>query len=161
MTITGDCAPAAQETDARTAAVHRVEAQMGELFGRVRTMFAEIAERFHPGMLPATYRAFTTIARMGPVTASVIADKFIVDKAQISRIVRELEGHGYVSRSPDPADGRASLLTATELGLERLRIARGPQEHQLSESLAHWDVEQIESLADLLRALNTDSRPSA
>ena len=40
----------------------------------------------------------------------------MADKGQISRTVRELEGLGLIARTPDPEDGRSSLLSPTPEG---------------------------------------------
>ena len=79
-------------------------------------------------MLPGAYKVFTTIVRRESVTLSALAEALMADKGQISRTVRELEELGLISRTPDPADGRSSLLSPTPEGLERLAAARAPQE---------------------------------
>jgi DNA-binding MarR family transcriptional regulator len=40
----------------------------------------------------------------------------VLSRTRVSRIVSELQTAGYVSRLPDPHDGRASLATLTEAG---------------------------------------------
>ena len=52
-----------------------------------------------------------------------------------SRTVRELEDLGLITRTPDPEDGRSSLLSPTPEGLERLAAARAPQESLLLDTL--------------------------
>ena len=46
----------------------------------------------------------------------------MADKGQICRTVRELEGLGLITRTPDPEDGRSSLLSPIDdiLTLTRL-----------------------------------------
>jgi DNA-binding PadR family transcriptional regulator len=45
-------------------------------------------------------------------------------KQSMTELVAHLERHGYVERVPDPADGRAKLVRATERGREVYAIAR-------------------------------------
>ena len=46
-------------------------------------------------------------------------------KQAMAELVLHLELHGYVSRVPDPDDGRAKLVLPTERGRDVFRLARG------------------------------------
>jgi len=149
------------DLEARTDAVRALEAEFGELISRFRRILGENAERLSPGMLPGAYKVFTTIVRREAVTLSALAESLMADKGQISRTVRHLEDLGFVARTPDPDDGRSSLLSATPLGLERLDAARMPQEQTLLHTLADWSVDDIRNLAELLHALSSGRTPTA
>jgi len=148
------------ELEARTDAVRALEGEFGELINRMRRLLTENAGRVSPGMLPGAYKVFTTIVRRGRVSQSALADVLIVDKGQLSRTVRELEQLGLIQRQPDPEDGRASILSPTPLGLERLAAARAPQEDTLVNALADWPVDDIHNLTRLLHALRAGVAPS-
>lgn len=49
-----------------------------------------------------------------------LANKNDIDKAYITRRVRELEQQGFISRSPNPDDQRRIRLTLTEAGMEMM-----------------------------------------
>lgn len=155
-----DAAPAPAVDDARRQAVAALESEFSELVMRFRHMIAENAQRVSPGMLPAAYKVFTTIARCERVTVSTLAERMMADKGQISRTVRELEELGLVERSPDPADGRSSLLSVTPMGAERLASARVPQEGILVQTLDQWSLHDIENLTRLLHALVNAESPT-
>jgi DNA-binding MarR family transcriptional regulator len=110
-------------------------------------------------MLPGAYKVFTTIVRRESVTLSALAESLMADKGQISRTVRELEELGLVTRTPDPADGRSSLISPTAEGLARLESAREPQQLTLLERLDGWSIDEIQSLTRLLHALSTGETP--
>lgn len=110
-------------------------------------------------MLPGAYKIFTTIARRERISQSALADLLVVDKGQLSRSVRELEQLGLIQREPDPEDGRASILSATPYGLERLEAARRPQEDTLVGALEEWPLEDIDTLTRLLHALTAGVLP--
>ncbi len=150
---------ALDDREARTDAVRALEAEFGELINRMRRVLAENAQRVSPGMLPGAYKVFTTIVRRERVTLSALAESLMSDKGQISRAVRELEDLGLITRTPDPADGRSSLLSATPEGLERLAAARAPQENMLVDTLSEWSVSDIRSLTRLLHALTAGETP--
>ena len=145
--------------EARTEAVRALEAEFGDLINRIRKILADNADRLSPGMLPGAYKVFTTIVRRESVTLSALAEALIADKGQISRTVRDLEELGLVTRTPDPSDGRSSLISPTPEGLARLEVARGPQEHTLLERLDAWSIDEIHSLTRLLHALSTGEAP--
>lgn len=152
----------ANETDeARTEAVRALEAEFGELFGRVRRLMLEIADRVSPGMLPGAYKVFTTIVRRPGVTASELAEALMADKGQMSRTVRELEQLGLVERTPDTADRRSHLLSPTPEGLARLAAARTPRAHTLAAALEQWPIDDIRNLTRLLHALSASELPPA
>lgn len=145
---------------ARTEAVRALEAEFGELINRFRRILMENANRVSPGMLPGAYKVFTTIVRREGITLSALAETLVADKGQISRTVRELAQLGLIQRTPDPDDGRSSLLSPTPLGLERLAAARAPQENALVDALAEWPVDDIRNLTRLLHALTAGETPA-
>ena len=147
------------DLEARTRAVRALEGEVGELINQFRLILAANAERLSPGLLPGAYKVFTTIVRRETVTLSTLAESLMMDKGQLSRTVRELEHLGLVHRTPDPEDGRSSLLSPTDEGLERLAAARRPYESSLVTTLEDWPVEEIETLARLLRALSSGTTP--
>lgn len=141
-------------------AVRELEAEFGELSGRMRQVMAARADHLKPGMLPGSYKVFTTIVKHGPISPSALAEILVADKGQVSRAVRELEAAGLVDRTADPADGRSTRLTATPAGVERLAAARSADPHTLHDQLAGWDVSDIRTLTRLLRAASTGDVPS-
>jgi DNA-binding MarR family transcriptional regulator len=92
------------------------------------------------------------------VTASALAETLQMDKGQLSRTIRELEELGLIQRTPDPADRRATLISPTQDGLERLAAARRPQEGAMHRALAPWPVDDIRTLTTLLRRLTAAAR---
>ncbi len=145
--------------EARAAAVRALETEFGELITHFRRLIMENANRVSPGMLPGAYKALTTIARCEQVTASALAERMLMDKGQVSRTVRELEELALVERSPDPSDGRSSLLRLTPLGTDRLAAARAPQEGMLMSTLHDWSLTDIGNLTRLLHALASGVTP--
>ncbi len=149
------------DLQARTDAVRALESEFSELITRMRRILTENAARVSPGMLPGAYKVFTTIVRHENISQSALADLLVLDKGQLSRAVRELEKLGLIQRTPDPEDRRASILSPTAHGLERLAAARAPQENSLLTVLEEWPIDEIHSLTRLLNALQTGITPSA
>lgn len=145
--------------EARAEAVRALEAEFGELITHFRRVIMENANRVSPGLLPGAYKIFTTIARCERVTVSTLSERMLMDKGQVSRMVRELEDLGLIERSADPSDGRSFLLQLTSLGVERLAQARLPQEGRLLRTLEDWSLTDIGNLTRLLHALASGVTP--
>lgn len=60
----------------------------------------------------------------GGTTVSVLAERAGVSKQAMADLVLHLESHGYVTRNPDPTDGRAKLVLLTDLGSDVMKIAQ-------------------------------------
>ncbi|WP_261165820.1 MarR family winged helix-turn-helix transcriptional regulator [Microbacterium sp. Marseille-Q6965] len=141
------------DDDARDAAIRRVEGEFSEIAQRFQRIVMRNAELLSPGLLPGAYKVFTTIVRHGPVKASELTERMMVDKSQLSRLIAILEERELVVRSPDPHDRRAQLLEATPAAKARLEEVRGPREYGLLRELRRWPVADVERLADLLHTL--------
>jgi DNA-binding MarR family transcriptional regulator len=117
-----------------------------------RTMTDELmrrlAERGHPEVRFAHGSVFQFLDDAG-TRVSVLSERAQVSKQAMAQLVAHLEEHGYVDRLPDPGDGRAKLVRATERGREVFAIAR--------ELMADIDVRLTERLGEAklrrLRAL--------
>ena len=147
-------------TEARTEAVRALEVEFGELATQFRRHMQDTANRISPGMLPGAYKILGTISRLGPITLSALAEALVADKGLVSRTVRDLEGLDLVARTPDPTDGRSSLLAVTQTGAIKLADARRPAENRLSQALGEWSLDDIRHLTALLHALSSGEVPA-
>jgi DNA-binding MarR family transcriptional regulator len=69
-----------------------------------------------------------------------------VDTSVISRSVAVAEHRGLVCRRPDPRDGRACLLSATEHGRQCLADRRNKRLRLLSSVIDEWEPGAAEAL---------------
>ena len=88
---------------------------------------------------------------------SALAEREAVALPTVSRLVANLEQLGYVTRTPDPEDGRARLLVATPEGADVITHARTKKAQLLGAAMERLDSQQqervhaaIEDLADAL-----------
>ncbi|MDC4232412.1 MarR family transcriptional regulator [Actinomyces sp. B33] len=70
-----------------------------------------------------------------------------------SRLVDRLETDGLVDRHHDPADRRATLLTLTDAGRHRLAVSSAVVARALTDLLAPFTADEIDSLTPLLARL--------
>lgn len=132
---------------------------MADIMMGVRQYYARAAETTSPGMLPGTFKVLTTVARVGPITLSDLAERLAADRGMVSRQVSELDNLGFAERASDPSDGRVRLIGITALGRERLQAARGPHESRLGHILQDWPIDSIDRLSQLLGALAAGETP--
>lgn len=138
----------------RTDALRDLETEVGVLIRRIRRVIGERARAVHPDLLPASYLMLSYVREHGPLRASAMCAVFDIDKGAISRQVQHLIDLGLVDRAPDPEDGRATLLTASEDGVRRLEAVADQRRHQLDERLADWPAEELHAFAASLRRYN-------
>jgi DNA-binding MarR family transcriptional regulator len=61
--------------------------------------------------------------RMGGVRLTELADRAQLSLAATSELVNDLAEMGYLTRRPDPADGRAKLIDLTKRGIDAMAAA--------------------------------------
>lgn len=131
-----------------------LERELAVFLRRARATSGELAREVHPDLEPAAYGLLVRLEDGGPQRATDLAGYFGVGKATISRQVRALAALGLIARTPDPADGRASLLQLTTEGRERFTHVRAARRETYGRKLAAWDRAEIAELARLLHQLN-------
>jgi DNA-binding MarR family transcriptional regulator len=75
--------------------------------------------------------------REGPASISDLAVAQRMRPQSMAQTVRELEGEGYVSRRPDPDDGRRAFVELTEAGRAKLQETRAAREDWLARTIDH------------------------
>jgi DNA-binding MarR family transcriptional regulator len=140
--------------DRRQAAVRSLEHEIGTLLRRIRRGLAERAAQVHPELNPTSYMLLSTLNDHGARRAADLAELFALDKGSVSRVVHQLLELGLIARSPDPADGRASILSVTDEAVRRLATVREHRREHFDDRLADWDPVDIEDLATRLGRFN-------
>jgi DNA-binding MarR family transcriptional regulator len=143
------------ELDSRRADhLRSLEQEVGVLIRRVRRVIGERSRAVHPQLQPASYLMLGYLVTEGPMRSSAMAEAFDIDKGAISRQVGHLEELGLVERTPDPADGRASLVSASADAVRRLEDIAADRRRWISEQLGDWSEEQLELFTTELSRYN-------
>lgn len=95
--------------------------------------------------------------RRGPLTPGELAAADKVQPQSLTRTLTSLESAQFVSRKPDPADGRRSLLAITPAGYEALRRTMAQRDVWLAAAMAAQltptEIELLRLAGDLMDRL--------
>ncbi len=94
----------------------------------------------------------------GPMRMSDLADAVRTHPAALTRQVQALESEGYVERSADPTDGRASVVAVTSAGRLAHRRIEAANDELMAEQLDGWTAAELSALVEQLDRLVTDLR---
>jgi DNA-binding MarR family transcriptional regulator len=102
---------------------------------------------------PASMWVLHYVAGQAPVRVSELAKCMELDASTVSRHIRNLEEHGYLSRSGDPDDRRATRVGLTDRGRAILEEGMRARAAVIDAATADWSEPDRETLTTLLTRL--------
>lgn len=118
--------------------------------------FSRLGERrvkalgFNIGQLPVLY-----MLRNGAQMSQKDLAKFAkIEQPSMAQMLARMERDGLICRTPDPADGRSSLVSLTEAATAKLPAARQALEEGREQVLAGFSADEVQTLVQLMRRLN-------
>jgi DNA-binding MarR family transcriptional regulator len=106
--------------------------------------------------LPET-SALARLERGGPTTVTELARREQISPQSMGATLGALESRGLVWRRPDPGDGRQTLLSISDPGLQALRNRRDARTEQLARALStgfsRSELKQLKAAAPLIERL--------
>nr|WP_246328658.1 MarR family winged helix-turn-helix transcriptional regulator [Curtobacterium pusillum] len=139
-------------TEERDDAERLLRAQLDRLWVR-QTLRASLIES-RGGLDPTARVILRAVDHFGAVRSMAIADATGLSRPVISRRVASLVESGYLGTAPDPADGRASLVSIAPAGralLDTLDVAGAEVFDDLTGAFV---TRELRTLAGLLARLN-------
>jgi DNA-binding MarR family transcriptional regulator len=133
--------------DLDTAA--RLRASIGKLARRLRPTAAGAAA----GLTPTRISVLFTVARLGPIRLSELAEEEGLNPTMLSRVIADFADAGLVTRLPDPDDRRAALVQATEGGRDLCGRMRDERTDVLGIALAELTGEDRRAVERALPVL--------
>ena len=141
-------------TTRRSEALRSIEREIGVLLRRVRRVIGVRARAVHPDLQPASYLVLTHLEERGPARSSAVVEDLGIDKGAVSRQIQHLVDLGLVERAPDPADGRALLLSLTDDARARLARVQAERSEQYDRRLGEYTTAELTSFAGQLARYN-------
>ncbi len=118
--------------------------------------FSRLGERrvralgFNIGQLPVLY-----LLRNGAQMSQKDLAKFAkIEQPSMAQMLARMERDGLIRRTPDPADGRSSLVSLTEAAVAKLPAARQALEEGRDQVLSGFSADEVQTLLQLMRRLN-------
>ncbi len=91
-----------------------------------------------------------------------LADRVVLSRTRVSRLVDELVQEALVRRDSDPADGRGSFAVITAAGRSRLHAAAPAYLHGIHKHFAcHLTLNELRTLRSALDKVTAAHQPSA
>jgi DNA-binding MarR family transcriptional regulator len=133
-----------------------------ELLVALFTVARRLKSQAHDqGLDTASALVLHHVRASGPLRVSALARHIGLDSSTVSRHVAHLERAGYLSRSGDPDDRRASRLGLTERGHALLEEAMEARAAIVDQAVADWTEEDRRTLTELMTRLATSlDRPT-
>ena len=138
----------------RAESLRLLESEVGVMIRRIRRVLWERARAVHPDLQPASYLMLAYLADHGGLRGSAIAEALCIDKGAVSRQLHHLVELGLVDRTPDPADGRATLVSASADAVRRIKDVAEDRRRWLDARLGDWTDEELAGFAEVLGRYN-------
>lgn len=128
--------------------------QIHALISASHALNVRSAERFDANLQPAAFHLVRWLYSYGPTSAAALAEANAMDRSSVSRLIKQLEKSGYVSKEQDPKDRRGVLLSLTELGQQSTVGALKEKESAFYDRISRWDDKELELFTAMLRQFN-------
>jgi len=138
----------------RVEATRTLERELSTLIRRLKRVVGERARDVHPELQPAAYWILTHLGQHGSLRAAAVADHLELDKGAVSRHVQHLLYLDLLVRTPDPDDGRATLLSLSDDGARRLTDVDEHRRTWYDEALGSWSDDELTGFAAELSRYN-------
>jgi len=141
---------------------HSGKAPASALAGELRILISQLRHRLREQSHLGDYTWSQTsviirLERDGPATVSALARAEGVRQQSMGATISTLEAEGLVKGSPDPVDGRQTILSLTDACLEMIQANRAAKEDWLfrviQTKLSRAEQEQLATALELLKRI--------
>lgn len=138
------------------AEVARLSHQLGRHARLLHMMKAQFVDSMPAGVDWATLGVLVHLAKFGGTRQADLAEATLLDPSTVSRYIGQLVRQGLVERHPDPQDGRAVRLVATDRGRAIVEDTVQRRNQAFLAALNGWQAADLHALTDLLTRFNDD-----
>ncbi|MFZ2174934.1 MAG: MarR family winged helix-turn-helix transcriptional regulator [Rhodococcus sp. (in: high G+C Gram-positive bacteria)] len=161
MSITTESsAPASTLGTTEAVTLGTTEALIEEVFLFGRVLRDTLASEPGDTLPPALRGVLLVLMAKGECRQNELAANLCVSQSSLSRQINDLVEIGFVTRHPDPADGRAFRIQVSEEGEAYVKYVRAQRAARMQKMLIGWNETQAATALDSIRHLKntlTDS----
>ncbi|MGV2288245.1 MarR family transcriptional regulator [Trinickia sp. YCB016] len=110
------------------------------------------------GLTTTQFSILGRLKRLGPLTASQLAEAMVMERTTMVRAIQPLNRDGLVASAPSESDRRALSIRLTELGVQKLASAAIPWQTAQEEFEQRFGTQRAASLRQELFALTRGSQ---
>jgi DNA-binding MarR family transcriptional regulator len=128
-----------------------LELELAILYRRITSI---TAHRKIGNLDRSAYLLLHHMSAHGAIGVKALAFEFGLDISTVSRQAAALEHKGYIKKTQDPLDGRASSLQITELGKRELMECKNERLNKVAEVMEDWSEDEQKMFGLLLKKFN-------
>jgi MarR family transcriptional regulator for hemolysin len=102
------------------------------------------------GLAVAQLPVFGALKNLGPMSQKELARITHVEQPTMAQLLTRMERDGLIERTPDPTDGRSSLISLTPLALRKSAPARAVLLEGSQTALQGFTTREVATLGRLL-----------
>ncbi|MCO7261043.1 MarR family winged helix-turn-helix transcriptional regulator [Dickeya zeae] len=129
---------------------------LGEVIHGVKQRLQESDALTQTGLAPFQARTLGLIARHPGQSQHFLAQYMGRDKAQIARLLKELETLGLITREPSPTDRRAQVVSLTKKGEDTHRLFAQARTELLQRAFVDVTAEERRQFARVLQKMKAN-----
>ncbi|WP_246490385.1 MarR family winged helix-turn-helix transcriptional regulator [Brevibacterium oceani] len=146
-----------ETTDPSQANAHQVAVDLRAVLARLIRRLRETT--LEDSLTPSQASALSRLSKGGVSTVAALAHAEKVRPQSMAATVESLESRGFLTRSPDPTDGRRQIVDLTDAGWQQVEGQREAGlawlDHSLAEEVTHAELMTLaESSRILARILD-------
>lgn len=124
-----------------------------------RALFQNLERTLAPfGVTPGEWNALNQLDHFGPLTQKRLADALQKEQATITRSVDRMERKGLVTRTPDPKDRRANIISLTPAAQQLLTEIEPHAVEAAQGIVADIDQSELDTFFDVLTRVRKNAR---
>ncbi|WP_027014493.1 MarR family winged helix-turn-helix transcriptional regulator [Comamonas composti] len=123
---------------------------MHELLHLLRDRIRKDMETMETELTPNEVRVLMTVGHRPGLTQKELVDHSHMDKAQLARMLAELETQGWLQREPDPRDRRVRCLRLSAQGQALADGLHRSRQELSAHLLKDWKPSDLQQLMQLL-----------
>jgi len=138
-----------------TTGTSQIGHEVGRFIRGFKSLQAHTAHRVRHGVDPSAYPVLFQLVE-SPKRTTDLATCLHADTSTVSRQVTSLVDVGFVERTVDPEDRRATILVATDAGRAAFDAMKRDRDQLMGQIVADWSAAEVEAFGRLLSRFNDD-----